>query len=55
MDVHVFAHAFVRLANLYSMFSAPDGTADFIDIIAQVDFLVGRLAKGGGGGGGGGQ
>ncbi len=47
MDVNVFAHAFVRLANLYSMFSAPDGTADFIDIVAQVDFLVERLlAKG---------
>lgn len=46
MDLHIYTHAWVRLANLYSMFAAADGNADFVDIVSQMDFLA--LHVGGG-------
>jgi hypothetical protein len=56
MTLHTFAHAWVRLANLYSMFAAQDGNADFVDIIAHLDNLEEKMkSKGVDGGGGGGD
>lgn len=52
MDLHIYVHAWVRLANLYSMFAAEDGTADFVDIVSQLDFLAEKLRSKGLGGAG---
>jgi hypothetical protein len=45
MNLHIYVHAWIRLANLYSMFAAPDGNADFVDIVTQMDFLVQKLRQ----------
>ena len=45
MNLHIYVHAWVRLANLYSMFASADGNAEFVDILAQMDFFADKLTS----------